>query len=210
MKIALFGSGMIGSRIALEALARGHEVTLVARTPGKSGLRHAKLKEVNGDARDSASIAAAVKDHDAVISAIGVGTGDQAGLLQSTAALLQGVKQAGVRRLLAVGGAGSLEVRPGLQLVDTPTFPDAYKAPALAHRQALALYRAEQGLDWTYLSPAALIAPGERTGKFRLGGEQLLVDDKGDSRISAEDYAVAMIDELERPRHSRRRFTLAY
>lgn len=210
MKIALFGSGMIGSRIAREALARGHEVTLVARTPGKAGLHHAKLKEVSGDARDVASIAAAVKGHDAVISAVGAGTGDQSGLLQATEALLKGVKQSGVKRLLVVGGAGTLEVAPGLQLVDAPTFPDAYKPPALAHRQVLERVRGEQELDWTYLSPAALILPGERTGKFRLGGDQLLVDDKGESRISAEDYAVALIDELERPQHSRKRFTLAY
>lgn len=210
MKIALFGSGMIGSRVAREALARGHEVTLVARTPGKAGLQHAKLKEVRGDARDVAAIVAAVKDHDAVISTVGNGLGDQTGLLQSSAALIEGVKQSGVKRLLVVGGAGSLEVAPGLQLVDAPSFPEAYKAPALAHREVLALFRAEKELDWTYLSPAAVITPGERTGKFRLGGDQLVVDDKGESRISAEDYAVALVDELERPQHSRKRFTLAY
>jgi uncharacterized protein len=210
MKIALFGRGMIGSRIAREALARGHDVTLVARTPGKSGLQHEHLQEVKGDAGDAASVAAAVKGHDAVISAVGFGIGDQTGLLQSTEALLQGVKQSGVKRLLVVGGAGSLEVKPGLQLVDTPSFPEAYKAPALAHREVLTRYRKEQELDWTYLSPAALISPGERTGKFRLGGDELVVDAKGESRISAEDYAVALVDELERPQHSRRRFTLAY
>jgi uncharacterized protein len=210
MKIALFGRGMIGSRIAREALARGHQVTLVARTPGKSGLHHEHLREVSGDAGDAASVAAAVKGHDAVVSAVGFGTGDQTGLLQSTEALLQGVRQSGVKRLLVVGGAGSLEVKPGLQLVDTPSFPEAYKAPALAHREVLARYRKETALDWTYLSPAALITPGERTGKFRLGGDELVVDAKGESRISAEDYAVALVDELERPQHSRKRFTLAY
>jgi uncharacterized protein len=103
-----------------------------------------------------------------------------------------------------------LEVQPGLQLVDAPSFPAAYKAPALAHREVLQLVRDEQELEWTYLSPAAVIAPGERTGKFRLGGEQLVVDAKGDSRISAEDYAVALLDELEQPRHIRQRFTLGY
>jgi putative NADH-flavin reductase len=210
MKIALFGTGMIGSRIAREALARGHQVTAVVRTPGKLGIQHDKLKEGAGDARDAASIAAAVKGHDAVISAIGVGTGEQSGLLQATEALLKGLKQAGIRRLLVVGGAGSLEVKPGLQLVDTPTFPQAYKAPALAHREALAIYRKEKELDWSYLSPAAFISPGERTGKFRLGGDALITDAKGESRISAEDYAVALVDELEKPQHIRQRFTLAY
>jgi putative NADH-flavin reductase len=209
MKIALFGAGgMIGSRIAREALARGHQVTAVSRTPGRLA-KDAGVAEIQGDARDAQSIARAVQGQDAVISAVGVGTGDQAGLLQATAALIAGVKQAGVPRLLAVGGAGSLEVQPGLQLVDAPGFPEAYKAPALAHRDALELYR-KADLDWTNLSPAAVIAPGERSGKFRLGTDQLVADAKGDSRISAEDYAVAMLDELERPRHSRRRFTLGY
>ncbi|HZR35623.1 MAG TPA: NAD(P)-dependent oxidoreductase [Nevskia sp.] len=208
MKIALFGTGMIGSRIAREALSRGHQVTVVARTPGKVP-KDLQVQEVQGDARDADSIARAVRGHDAVISAVGVGTGEQSGLLEASKALLEGVKQAGVPRLLVVGGAGSLEVKPGVQLVDLPEFPAAYKAPALAHREVLGLVR-QADLDWTYLSPAAVIAPGERTGKFRLGGEQLVADAKGESRISAEDYAVAMIDELERPCHIRQRFTLGY
>ncbi len=208
MKIALFGTGMIGSRIAREALSRGHQVTVVARTTGKLP-KDLAVREVQGDARNAESIASAVRGHDAVISAVGVGTGEQSGLLEASKALLVGVKQAGVPRLLVVGGAGSLEVQPGLQLVDAPGFPDAYKPPALAHREVLELVR-KADLDWTYLSPAAVITPGERTGKFRLGGEQLVADAKGDSRISAEDYAVAMLDELERPRHIRKRFTLGY
>jgi putative NADH-flavin reductase len=208
MKIALFGTGMIGSRIAREALRRGHQVTVVARTPGKLP-KDLAVREVQGDARDVDSIVQAVRGHDAVISAVGAGTGEQSGLLQANEALIRGVKQAGVPRLLVVGGAGSLEVKPGLQLVDLPDFPEAYKAPALAHREVLNLYR-KADLDWTYLSPAALITPGERTGKFRLGGDQLVADAKGESRISAEDYAVAMLDELEQPRHIRKRFTLGY
>ena len=210
MKIALFGTGMIGSRIAAEALARGHQVTAVVRTPGKLALRHAHLHEVSGNADDAGSIARIVAGHDAVISAVGVGVGEQSGLLRASAALLQGVKQAGVKRLLIVGGAGSLEVAPGLHLVDAPGFPEAYKAPALAHREVLEQVRREHDLNWTYFSPAAMIAPGERTGQFRLGGDQLVSDAKGDSRISAEDYAVAMIDEVEQPRHIRKRFTAAY
>jgi hypothetical protein len=115
-----------------------------------------------------------------------------------------------VKRLLVVGGAGSLEIAPGLQVVDTPDFPPQWKESALGARDALELLKAEQGLDWTMLSPAALIEPGERTGRFRLGGDQLLVDGEGASRISLQDYAVAMIDELERPAHIGRRFTVAY
>jgi len=208
MKIALFGAGgMIGSRIAQEALARGHEVTAVVRTPGKLAAKHAKLKEVTGDAADAASVARVTAGQDAVISAISIA--DQEGLLRATEAQIRGAKQSGAPRLLVVGGAGSLEVAPGLQVVDAPGFPDAYKAPALAHREALRVYR-KADLDWTYLSPAAVITPGERTGKFRLGKDQLVADAKGDSKISAEDYAVAMIDEVEKPQHIRQRFTLAY
>ncbi len=207
MKIALFGAGgMIGSRIAQEALARGHEVTAVVRTPGKLA-KHGKLKEVTGDASDAASVARVTAGQDVVISAINVA--DQEGLLRATEAQIKGVRQSGAPRLLVVGGAGSLEVAPGLQMVDAPDFPAAYKAPALAHREVLKVYR-KADLDWTYLSPAAVIAPGERTGKFRLGKEQLVADAKGDSKISAEDYAVAMIDEVEKPQHIRQRFTLAY
>ena len=208
MKIALFGAGgMIGSRITEEALARGHEVTAVVRTPGKLAAKHARLKEVTGDAFDAASVARVTAGHDAVISAISAA--DQEALLRATEAQIKGVKQSGAPRLLVVGGAGSLEVAPGLQMVDAPDFPAAYKAPALAHREALKVYR-KADLDWTYLSPAAVITPGERTGKFRLGEDQLVADAKGDSKISAEDYAVAMIDEVEKPRHIRQRFTLAY
>lgn len=208
MKIALFGAGgMIGSRIAQEALTRGHEVTSVVRTPGKLAVKHGKLKEVTGDAFDAASVARVTAGQDVVISAISVA--DQEGLLRATEAQIKGVKQSGAPRLLVVGGAGSLEVAPGLQMVDAPNFPAAYKAPALAHREVLKVYR-KADLDWTYLSPAAVIAPGERTGKFRLGKEQLVADAKGDSKISAEDYAVAMLDEVEKPQHIRQRFTLAY
>ena len=208
MKIALLGAGgMIGSRISAEALARGHEVTAVVRTPGKLAAKHARLKEAQGDALSAESIAQVVSGHDAVISAISAP--EQQELLRATAAQIEGVRRARVPRLLVVGGAGTLEVAPGLQLVDAPDFPAAYKPPALAHREVLAVYR-KTDLDWTYLSPAAVITPGERTGKFRLGKDQLVTDAKGESRISAEDYAVAMVDELEKPRHIRQRFTLGY
>jgi hypothetical protein len=124
--------------------------------------------------------------------------------------IIDATKLAGVRRLLVVGGAGSLEVAPGLQLLDTPSFPAAYKGTAAGARQALKMLGEERDVDWTMLSPSAVIAPGERTGKFRLGGDQLLVDAEGASRISVQDYAVAFVDELEEPAHSRRRFTVGY
>ena len=126
-----------------------------------------------------------------------------------TQALIDAVKQAGVKRLLVVGGAGSLEVAPGLQLVNSASFPEAWKPIALAHGEALEDYR-KADLDWTYFSPAAMFAPGERTGIFRLGTDQLVVDEKGESRISTEDYAIAMLDEVENPRFTRKRFTIAY
>lgn len=211
MKIALFGAGgMLGSRIAKEALDRGHELTAVSRDPMKLTLEHPRLHKLTGDALDPASVTAAVLGQDAVISAFGPGHhGDPQDVVRAARALTAGVKAAGVKRLLVVGGAGGLEVKPGLQLVDTPDFPAAWKPIALAHREALGVYRGAD-LDWTYLAPAALIQPGARTGHYRTGGAGLLTDAKGESRISAEDYAVAMLDELERPKHPRARFTAAY
>ena len=120
------------------------------------------------------------------------------------------MKQAGVPRLLVVGGAGSLEVAPGQQLLDQPGFPDEYRPAAEAMRDVLGSLREERTLDWSFLSPAAMLVPGERSGRFRIGGDELLVDAQGESRISVQDYAVAMIDELEQPAHSRKRFSVAY
>jgi hypothetical protein len=125
-------------------------------------------------------------------------------------ALINAVKASGVPRLIVVGGAGSLEVAPGVQVVDTPEFPAEWKPIALAAREFLNLLRAEKVLDWTYLSPSAFIEPGERTGKFRLGKDQLLVNEQGESRISNQDFAIALIDELENPTHSQQRFTVGY
>src|ERR1039458_5841967 len=124
------------------------------------------------------------------------------------AAVIDAVKQAGVKRLAVVGGAGSLEVAPGVQLVDTPQFPDAYRAEAGAGRNFLNALKQETALEWTFLSPSALFEPGERTGKFRLGTDRLLADVAGKSRISMEDYAIALVDEIETPKHVRQRFTV--
>ena len=209
MKIALIGAtGMIGQRILAEALARGHDVTAVARhTDSLTPSAHVKV--VAGDVLDVAAMAAAVRGHDAVVDAVSPPQDDPDFLVRAPAALIEALKQAGVRRLIVVGGAGSLEVAPGLRLYDTPEFPEAWRPSARAHGAALnALYDVD--LDWTFISPAGMIAPGERTGKFRVGGDQLMTDDKGESNISAEDYAVALMDELEQPKSVRRRMSVAY
>jgi hypothetical protein len=210
MKIALIGAtGVIGRRIAQEALSRGHAVTAVVRDPGKLEIKDAKLSSVKADALDAGSLAAAAAGHDAVVSSYGPGQAPPSVYIEATKSIIEGVRRAGVKRLITVGGAGSLEVKPGLQLVDSPEFPAAWKGVALAHRDALGVLK-KADLDWTCISPAAMIAPGERTGKYRTGIDQLLTNAKGESRISAEDYAVALLDELEMPHNVRRRMTVAY
>jgi uncharacterized protein len=209
MKVVLFGaSGMIGSRILDELVRRGHTVIAVARHPEKVQALNG-VKAVEGDVADSASVAAVAKGADAAISAYAPPHTDPGKILDATRALLAGLTQAGVRRLIVVGGAGSLEVAPGLQLVDTPEFPSGWLAIARAHRDVLPIVK-QSDLDWTYFSPAAMIEPGVRTGKFRVGGTRLIANDRGESRISAEDYAMALVDELENPQNIRKQFTAAY
>ena len=208
MNVVLFGaSGMIGSRVLQELLRRGHQVTAVARNPEK--IAGSGAKAVKGDVTDEASVAAIAKGADAVISAYAPPQDDPQSVVAATRALLAGLDEAGVKRVIVVGGAGSLEVAPGVQLVDAPNFPEQWKGIALAHRDALQVLK-KSNVDWSYMSPAAFIQPGERTGKFRLGGTELVTDDKGESRISAEDFAVALVDELEFPAHLRQQFTVAY
>jgi putative NADH-flavin reductase len=209
MKVVLVGaSGVIGSRVLRELVTRGHSVTAVVRDTSKiPAMEGVTVKE--GDVLDKESVAALVKGSDAVISAYAPGFTTLDNLVLATKSLIAGLEKAGVRRLLVVGGAGSLEVAPGLQLLDTPTFPLEWKGIALAHRDALDVLK-NADLDCTSLSPAALIEPGERTGKFRLGTDQLIVDENGDSKISAEDFAVAVVDELEKGAHVRQRFTVGY
>ena len=209
MKIALYGAtGMIGQSILKEALSRGHEVTAVARDTSKlTPADH--LHIVKGDVLDTAGVAATVQGHDAVVSAINAPPDDPQVFVRAAHSLIDAATQAGVRRLISVGGAGSLEVAPGLKLFDTPEFPEAWRPTAKALGAALEAYRASD-LDWTFISPAGVIAPGDRTGKFRLGGDQLLTDANGESRISVDDYAIALVDELEHPKSIRRRMTVAY
>lgn len=210
MNVVLYGAtGMIGSRILRELIARGHKVTAVTRHPKKVAA-NANVTSVAGDVLNPSDVASKVRGTDAVISAYGPGPNGPAHLVEDSArSLLAGLKQAGVRRFLMAGGAASLLVAPGLELLDSGHLPTEWREVAIAHRNALNLLRGSD-LDWTSLSPAAFIQPGERTGKFRLGTDSLITDAKGDSRISAEDFAVAMVDELEQPKHIRQRFTLGY
>lgn len=209
MKVVLFGaSGMIGSRVLTELVSRGHTVTAVARHPEKVKAG-AGVTVVAGDVNDAASVAAAAKGADAAVGAIAPLHENPEAIVDSYRSLLKGLGEAGVKRLIVVGGAGSLEVAPGVQLVDTPEFPAAWLGVARAHRDVLPVLKASE-FDWSYFSPAALIQPGERTGKFRLGGTRLVATDNGESKISAEDYAVALVDELETSKHIRQQFTIAY
>src|ERR1700744_1001204 len=196
MKIAVFGAGgRIGSRIVDEALNRGHDVTAVVRHPENYTKTHTHLKVAKGDVFNSQDVETGAFDQDAVVSAYSPAAGVPLSTISELVIpLLNGLKQAHVKRLVVVGGAGSLEVAPGLQLVDTPDFPALYKPVSLAHREALKLYEKEKELDWTFVSPSAIIEPGERTGKFRTGTNQLLKDAEGKSFITMEDYAVAVVD----------------
>jgi putative NADH-flavin reductase len=212
MKIAVFGAGgRIGSRIVREALNRGHDVTSIVRHPENYTLIHDHLKVAKGDLFDAQDVETGAFDQDAVVSAYSNTRGAPASTIaELPIPLIKGLKQAHVKRLIIVGGAGSLQLPTGMQLVDTPNFPVEYKSTALAHRDALKLYQNEKELEWTYMSPAAEIAPGIRTGKFRVGGTQLLTDDNGKSFISMEDYAIAVVDEIENPTHIREQMTVAY
>lgn len=212
MNIALIGaSGFVGSVLLAEALRRGHTVRALVSQPQKltpaDGLDARKA-----DVQDAAALSAQLTGVDAVVSAFsGHAQPDVYDYyVRGMRSIVAAARQARVPRLLVVGGAGSLYVAPGVQLVDTPDFPPQWKGSAEGARAALDLLRAENALEWTLLSPSAYLVSGERTGKFRLGKDDLLVDANGDSRISVEDYAVAMIDELEKPAHSRERFTVGY
>ncbi len=212
MKIAVFGaSGRIGSRIINEALNRGLDVTALVRQPENYTGERPHLKVAKADIFKTQDVETGAFDHDVVICAYNNTQGAPPSTITELAVpLLNGIKQAHVKRLIVVGGAGSLEIAPGVQLVDTPEFPAEYKAAALAHRELYKIIQKEKDLEWTYVSPSAETAPGERTGVFRIGGDQLLVDDAGKSFISMEDLAVAIVDEIITPKHTRQRFTVGY
>lgn len=202
MKVTVLGaSGRAGSEITRELAARGHAVTAVARNPDRIALTPG-VTAVSGDASNAVVLADIVRGADAVISALHFDV--------TANVILGALKAAGVNRLLVTGGAASLEVAPGVRLIDTPEFPEEWKAFAHGGIVFLDALREENDIDWTFFSPAAFIEETPRLGRFRTGTDQLIVDEKGESRIGFADYAIAMVDELERPRHSRARFTAAY
>ncbi|MDD4969590.1 MAG: NAD(P)-dependent oxidoreductase [Paludibacter sp.] len=214
-KIILVGaSGMVGSAILKESLERGHDVTAIVRHPEKITLNYPNLQIMRGDVLLEESVPELIRGADAVISAYNPGWTNPNIAEETTKAyqsIVKAVKKEKIPRLLIVGGAGSLFVAPGKRVVDTGVIPDSY-LPAV---EALAgvyynLQKEEKELDWVFFSPAGNIEPGERTGKFRLGKDDLIVDNDGNSNISAEDYAVAMLDELEKPQHHKERFTIGY
>ncbi|MET0351513.1 MAG: NAD(P)-dependent oxidoreductase [Rhizobacter sp.] len=213
MKIALIGgTGFVGSAVLEELLQRGHQVVALARDPAKYTARDG-LTVAKADVLDAAQVADAVRGTDAVVSAYNPGWKEPEiynVFLLGTRAVFDGVKRGGVKRLLVVGGAGSLFVAPGVQGVDTPHFPAEWKQGALAAREALNLIKAETSLDWTFLSPAAILEPGPRTGKFRLGADEMLMNGDAPAKISVTDLAVAIADEIEKPQHLQKRFTAAY
>lgn len=203
MNIALIGaSGNVGTRILEEALRRGHTVTAIARDTSKIAPRTGVTVR-QADVLNAAALADALKGADAVVS-----SGRFANF--KAADLVSPLRTAGVKRVAVVGGAGSLEIAPGKALIDTPDFPAEYKPEASAGRDFLNDLRKIDDLDWTFISPSAFFIPGERTGQFRLGQDQLLVAADGKSSISFEDFAIALIDELEQPKHVRGRFTVGY
>lgn len=207
MKIAIIGAtGFVGSGIVSESLERGHDVTAIVRNPDKLPT-HPKLKGVKTDVAEREKLLSAIAGHDVVISAYNPG-GDTDG--QGTRSIIEAVNQSDVGRLLVVGGAGTLEVAPGQRLIDQPDFPAEWREGALKTAAFLDQLRSEKELNWTFVSPAAMLAPGDRTGKYRVGADQLLKGPDGESRISIPDYALAMLDEVENPKHPRQRISVAY
>lgn len=187
-------------------------MTAIVRHPEKLAKQEGLVAKA-GDVYDSALLVTLIRGHDAVISAFNPG-GKNPNLyddqVRGTKSIIAAVKKAGITRVLWVGGAGGLEVKLGVRVIDAPDFPDWVKPGSLATIDALEQLRKEPQLEWSFLAPSAVLENGERTGKFRLGGDQLLVDPNGESKISVQDYAVAMIDELEKPAHIRQRFTVGY
>ena len=217
MKVALIGaSGFVGSQVLKELVDRGHQVTTITRNPDKVVLEDSQITSVKGDVLNSDEVANLVAGHDAVISAYNPGWTNpdlRNEFLKGAQSIQAGVKQSGVKRLLVVGGAGSLEVAPGVQLVDTPQFPEEYKAGAGAARDYLNILKNESDLDWTFLSPAIEMhqgTSGVKKGSYRTGLDNPVFDEHGRSILSVEDLALAIVDEIEQPKFLQKRFTVAY
>jgi len=219
MKIALIGgSGFVGSKILAEALARGHQVTAIVRHPEKLDASQKNLTIKKADVLEVDELAKILAGHDVVVSAFNPARG-VAGAhvydlhVNGHKAIVAAVKKSGVKRFLGVGGAASLKTAAGVELLDSPDFPAAYepfKPGIRGTRELYYLLKQEPSLDWVFISPSVVIAPGERTGKFRIGKDHVLYNEKGESKISLEDYAVALCDEMERPKHHNERITVGY
>lgn len=214
-KVALIGaSGFIGSQLVKELLSRGYQVTAIVRSADKIKNDDKNLKVVSADVFDTDKLAEVLKNNDAVISAYNPGWTNPNiydDTIKGYQSIIEAVKKAGIKRLQAVGGAGSLLVAPGKTVVDSGAIPDeilpGVKALALVLKDQ---FLPEKELDWVFFSPAGTIEPGERTGKYRLGLDNLIIDDQGNSKISVQDFAKAMVDELENPKHHQQRFTIGY
>jgi uncharacterized protein len=217
MKVALVGAtGFVGSHILQELLNRKHQVTAIVRNPNKLTVQNPLLTIVRGDVLQEAEVAALVKNNDVVVSAYNAGWSNPNiynEFIAGSKAIQAGVKKSGVKRLLVIGGAGSLYVAPGVQIIDTPQFPEEFKPGASAARDYLKILQDEKELDWTCFSPAIEMNAGNagvRTGTYRTNTDSPVFDETGRSRLSVEDLAVAIVDELENPKFSRKRFTAAY
>ncbi|HRO48171.1 NAD(P)-dependent oxidoreductase [Agriterribacter sp.] len=217
MKLTVIGaSGFVGSEVLKEALNRGHQVTAIVRHPEKVSVQNDHLSVVRGDVMDTAALAELIKGSDMVISAYNAGWTNPNlynDFLKGSQSIQEATRQSGVKRLLVVGGAGSLFIAPGVQVVDTPEFPADWKPGASAARDYLSLLQKEDQLDWTFLSPALEMhqgTPRQRTGVYRTGLDNPVFDANNKSAISVNDLAVAIIDEAESPKHIRKRFTVAY
>lgn len=214
MKIALIGaSGYVGSEILNEALSRGHQVTAMVRNPEKITVKHTNLTVVKSDVFNEAETTKTLVGHDVVVSSYNPGWQNPniyADFLKGSETILNSAKKSGVSRLLVIGGAGSLEIAPGVQLVDTPEFPAEYKQGALAARDFLNILRKESSFAWTFLSPAILLVPGERTGSYRASTDTPVFNANGESKITVADMTIAIVDELENPKYIKKRFTVGY
>ncbi len=217
MKVAVIGiTGFVGTAIAKELIDRGHEITGIARNPEKTTVQDPKIKLVKADVYNADTLANVIKDHDIVISAFNAGWTNPDlynQFLAGSQSIEKATELAGVKRLLVIGGAGSLYIAGDLQLVDTPSFPEEYKPGATAARDYLTLLRKNVTLDWTFFSPAIEMhqgTSGTRKGVYRINKENPVFDSNNRSILSVEDLAVAIADEVENPKHIRSRFTAAY
>jgi len=210
MNVVVYGAtGNSGSEIIKELLARGHKVTGVARNVEKLK-DQPNVTAKTDDLSNVDAVAAVIKGADVVVSAYQPPADNTDKLIDVTKLQIEAAKKAGVPRLLVVGGAGQLEVDPGVTLIKSGHLPQEYMPIALSHEKAAEVLKASSGVNWTYIAPAAYFVPGERTGNYRTGTNNLVSDAKGESKISFADYAIALVDEIEKPKHERALFSVGY